>query len=90
MGRVVVLTEVVVEFISARTIVFETLDNVFSHPECTLDVCCFAFDGEFSLGVGAATAFEDVGAEFGAEGGGDFARDNLCLVISSGPFAGPM
>lgn len=58
--------------------------------EGSLHVCCFAFDGEFGLGAGATAAFEDVGAEFGAKDGGHFARNDLCLIVAAGPFAGPV
>ena len=75
---------------SARVLVFEAIENVLLHHESTVDVGGFPFDGEFGLGAGAAAALKDVCSEFGAKDGGHFARNDLCLVIASGPFAGPV
>ena len=69
---------------------FDAIDNASSHPESPVDVGCFAFDGELRLGAGAAAALEDVYAQFCAEDGGDFACNNLGLIVTAGPFAGPM
>ena len=68
---------------SARVLVFEAIENVLLHHESTVDVGGFPFDGEFGLGAGTATALEDVGPEFGTKLCGDFARDDLCLVVAS-------
>lgn len=47
-------------------------------------------DGKADLGAGAADAAEDIRAQLGAQNGGEFACDNLRLVVAAPPLPRPM
>ena len=58
--------------------------------EGTADVGGLFRNGKADLGAGAADAAEDIRAQLGAQNGGEFACDNLRLVVAATPLPRPV